>query len=361
MSSNVNEVVCSSCGHKHIFEKKRWRDLIQCKKCGAEIIINRSKPKAVGLVPEINVDQASEDVVLPPQVSAASPSQTNPAPPATQPAAPVLPPGVSQSPKPVLPPTQTQPGNPIPQISTSPGGIQTSTATQLSKQRKGGNLANLIILAAILMLVVGGLGVAYLFVGNKLFETANKPAEKKVLQGKGKPSKEDKKNWTTAKKQAAKLGHSRVEIEKVIFSPVRGKDASNVVQTSGDTSYLHVYVKVKNNGADGSPYLSWYGNLFEDGVYRAELYDQDDNEFEMMVFEDITAVSGHVAEKEMAEKETLKDVIIFELPEGIEITDVEELYCRLPGQAVNVRGEFKFKIPSSMIIDGSSAGGNFNE
>ena len=60
----------------------------------------------------------------------------------------------------------------------------------------------------------------------------------------------------------------------------------------------------------------------------------------------------------MKKKEEIEDVIIFELPEGINIGDVDELYCRLPGQAVGRRGELKFKIPKSMIKDSSGLGGN---
>ena len=371
MDSSVNEVICTNCGAPYLFEKKRWRDTIKCTKCNAELTLDSTSSTANTEpvdAPVIQSGNPAQDFAFPPQSSDNVSSNLPPTAGGSAPTSAMLPPGssppnaasqTSARTTAAMPPTASPQnvGTP-PSLDAAPVAIRSGTTTQAAYQLKSGGAATLSISALILLLVVGGLGAAYIAVGDKLWQRP-KTEDVVVKQQKGIPSVDEKKSWPSADKNAAKFGKIRVKIKQVIFAPVRGKDGSNVVQTSGETSYLHIHLEIRNMGPEGSPYLSWYGNLFEDGMYRAEVYDQDDREFDMMVFEDITAIAGHTASRSMGHKDIFGDVIIFEIPADTSLSDIKELYCRLPGQAFSVNGSMKFKIPASMIKDGSNVGPAF--
>lgn len=400
----MNEINCPNCGAPFIFAETRWKQVAKCSNCNLPLtldahgidpadentIVNTDSPTiAPELPPSASVDGSTnisklsnfsitehpddaptivDNLQLPPSAESLAPTvvsntaptiQTDEFAPTIQ-AEGINPPGANSPTEfdETLDGSQTYPAQP--NIVTEPTAILKPTATELAYQRKSFNPATLIIGLIILMAIPMGLLGAYVLVGDDLFGSAD--VEKKVAkQGRGKDANADRAKWPTAYKNALKLGKFQIQVKEVDFAPVRGRDASNVVQTSGETAYVHVRLEIRNTGADGHEYLSWYGNIFENGKYRAELFDQDNSELEMMVFEDVKGIAGHTSGATLDRKEIIEDVIIFELNESQEIADIDTLYCRLPGQALGISGEIKFKIPKSMIKDSSNISTEFGQ
>ncbi len=155
-----------------------------------------------------------------------------------------------------------------------------------------------------------------------------------------------------APRKTLRLHNTMVRVTRVEVGEVRGRDEKNQVITSEGKVFLHVYLHIQNVGTLPLEYHSWYGNAFDDaGTARvAELHDDAGHSFDMMLFSDTRSIRGHVAQTTLAPKQSTQDVLIFRLPEGVPLSDVNWLSLRLPALAHGDAGSYRFRIPGSMIV-----------
>jgi hypothetical protein len=155
-----------------------------------------------------------------------------------------------------------------------------------------------------------------------------------------------------ATRKTLRLHNTMVRVTRVEVGEVRGRDEKNQVITSEGKTFLHVYLHIQNVGSLPLEYHSWYGNAFEEAgtAQVAELRDDAGHAFDMMLFSDTRSIRGHVTQATLAPKQSMQDVLIFRLPEGDPLSNVNWLSLRLPALAHGDAGNYRFRIPRSMIV-----------
>lgn len=158
--------------------------------------------------------------------------------------------------------------------------------------------------------------------------------------------------WIDAATKSARVDAIRVKIERVAIMPVRGRDAQQRIQSSGDTQYLHLFLKVTSERPEEVTYQSWYGNAFEENDSRtvAELSDDAQGKYPMMIFDDVESVQGHTKSARLSMRDSITDVIIFELPASFDVDKIESWKISLPLQALGQSDILRFEIPVSMLV-----------
>lgn len=357
MSTPIKEIVCPNCGKPYIYEARRWKDEVICGNCNAVITVDDSTnmlPPVAGNASGVANPAAthsqpgySASAPLPPHLMNAGMAVDPQAPVGAQAALPAN----------VLPPTADAPSanfapaaNVLPPtaMGTPPVARNTPTALDRLASRRGSNLNGII---AAVLIVVGLLVVAAFAIGTGSV-IMNQPVKGTTeKQGPGEKVNGKEIHWALAPKEASKVQQMQIRIPLVQFGEIRGKDATRQVLTSSGSSYLQIFVELRNRGASGTPYVSWYGNEFQDGDQNriAKLVDQDGAQLDMMIFEDVAMVQGHTARAMLNENERMEDVLIFELPEGRDLDSIKSLYLSLPAQAFDANGTAHFEIPRSII------------
>ena len=157
--------------------------------------------------------------------------------------------------------------------------------------------------------------------------------------------------WSDATRVELRMNHLLVRVSSVERGEVRGKDASNRVIVSETDNYLLIYLRITNAGAADVLYRSWYGRAFDDqGTPRiAQLSDNTQRKYEMMVFSGVKSIKGHIREARLKPQERIEDVVVFALPEDLDRARIEYFRLELPAAACGGSGFGRFEIPSAMI------------
>ncbi|MEE2641151.1 MAG: hypothetical protein VX768_11035, partial [Planctomycetota bacterium] len=74
--------------------------------------------------------------------------------------------------------------------------------------------------------------------------------------------------------------------------------------------------------------------------------------------EDVKGLFGHTPKATLEKNQRLQDCMIFEIPAGKTITDIQELRLTLPMECFGNSGDIHFSIPQEMISLVTDDGGN---
>lgn len=333
------QVQCHHCGTTHQVDPSHAGATVTCTACGNSFV-----------VPAAPTAQAAP---------LATPAQGHAAPmarPAMHPAA--QPAQHAASP---VPPHLTQPGAatpsaPAPQIATSDSTSADSVEDEMDLADGPDWIRRLTTALFWLLLVVAVAAVCYAgFQYLPGLLDSSKTAKKKEPPPPPPPRKTTP--WTDASKKnlVQRLNGVKVQVTRVEFDEVLAKDVSNTVQRG--SAFLQVFVRVENTTDREIDYLSWYGNMFRFAGRKtvATLVDSDNRKYQMMTFEDVVAIKGHVPEATLKtrnkgrDKKYVEDVLIFDIPANVVPEQVDSFRLDLPAAAVKLNGRFRFQIPGSMI------------
>lgn len=169
--------------------------------------------------------------------------------------------------------------------------------------------------------------------------------------------------WIDASRSTARKSNVKVRVERIEFGEVRARNEQREVQTSQDDSFFQIFLSIESQRLNPIEYTSWYGNEFvvNGKPIVAQLSDPDGNSFPMLVFKDAFDIHGHTPNATLREKQEIRDTIVFEIPEDIDIGTVGAFRLSLPAASFGEPGVIRFEIPESMIRDAQGGGGLLND
>jgi hypothetical protein len=80
------------------------------------------------------------------------------------------------------------------------------------------------------------------------------------------------------------------------------------------------------------------------------LYDANDAELTPHVFADVKDLEGHTPRKTLEPRDSLRDALYFDLPEGKSVDDLGELRLVIPHDSKTGNARYGFRIPNEMIV-----------
>lgn len=247
------------------------------------------------------------------------------------------------------------------------GGIQLQVDENDSPHRRrakgGGFSATWLVIGATGLIAIGAIVIAIVYMQRGPFQIAAREADDLPT------NRSDDDNgaageirWTDASRYSARISSVKVKVERIEFGEVRARNEQREVQTSQDDSFFQLYLVVENQRRLPVDYTSWYGNEFEvDGkTLVAQLSDLEGNVFPMLVFRDAFDIHGHTPNASLNEKIEIRDTIVFEIPEEVDIAKVSAFRLTLPAAAFGELGSLHFEIPEAMIKKAQSGSGLLN-
>lgn len=158
--------------------------------------------------------------------------------------------------------------------------------------------------------------------------------------------------WSDVSKNASQtIGGVAVKVVQVSVGKARARDESNRVVFTGN-DYLRIGIEVESFKEAPFEYVSWYGRQIEqfDGPDRVRLYDAEDNELSPHVFADVRSLEGHTPRKTLESRDSVRDVLFFDLPEGKTVDDLGDLRLTIPHDSQKGNAKYGFAIPNAMIV-----------
>ncbi|HEV7281515.1 MAG TPA: hypothetical protein VGN57_15040 [Pirellulaceae bacterium] len=158
--------------------------------------------------------------------------------------------------------------------------------------------------------------------------------------------------WSDVSKNAMQtIGGVGVKVVQPSVGKARARDAGNRVVLTGN-DYLRIGIEVESFKKGTYEYVSWYGREIEqfDGPDRVRLYDASDAELTPHVFADVKDLEGHTPRKTLESRDSLRDALYFDLPEGKSVEDLGDLRLVIPYDSKTGNARYGFKIPNGMIV-----------
>ncbi|MFW6170361.1 MAG: hypothetical protein ACODAD_07720, partial [Planctomycetota bacterium] len=115
---------------------------------------------------------------------------------------------------------------------------------------------------------------------------------------------------------------------------------------------LGITIEVRNQGTRPQGFKNWYGHAFETdqgSSVVAELTDNQNRAYSLLKFDDVRRIEGQSSTDSIAPKETVRDTVVFMIPEAVNCARIKYFRLTLPGAAVGISESFRFQIPSSMV------------
>jgi len=250
---------------------------------------------------------------------------------------------------PVTPPTHAE------RLSESTEVSETTEAVE-SPRRGRGLIWELAFLLTFLSLIVGGLTVAISVLQRRkqdklAAEAAALAAEELVEELKAEEELFDKPHWSDASRFTLQKEAMKVRVREVVWGPVMTRDTSRRVIADDQTEFLCVYLSLRNSRDEVRFYRSWYGGKFNISgeAKTVNLTDNADRAYPLHRFTAVTSIQGHVPAAELRRPEEVRDLIVFNIPEGLDRNSVEWLHLELPAAAYGGEGFLRFEIPVAMI------------
>lgn len=291
-----------------------------------------------------------------------------PGPPPAQVAAGPLPPHVRSAP-PVKQATVVPPpiphGRPPPIPTASPPASGKAAAAGEADDapppkihRRRGMWYELVLFGGLFCIVVGGLGFAsYLMLqrGDVAVSPEHKDRDVVVQAEEDAPSKLAD-LWADGSRRSLRKNGMKVRLEEVEYFPIYGYDENRRLIRLGDKPYLKIIFNVTNQWARSQRYTPWYGNTFEvEGrTTGAMLWDDQGREYAVQIFTDVPSLQGQQFECYLEKNQELNDLLIFDVPEGVDLLQVKSWRLQLPASAVGQVGAYRFEIPVGMLKFGRS-------
>ena len=171
-----------------------------------------------------------------------------------------------------------------------------------------------------------------------------KPSNSVRLRDDSERSTQQEPPWNDARQPLA-LGDAQFSIVAVQIGKVPVKTMFGDESESED-ELLTVWYEVKNTSERKKiDYRGWMQDFPSFTSDRPELTDDSENRYRRSSFGASTRVVGAEDSASIYPGKTLKSAIVFELP----VDGAKYLRLQLPGDSVGEEGEFRFKIPASMI------------
>lgn len=162
--------------------------------------------------------------------------------------------------------------------------------------------------------------------------------------GKGEGRVLDDSEWTDASNAAIQREDVWVKVSSARLERVGLESQGR--RLLSDQRYLVIRVQLANNGVERViEYKSWRGYQSASGNARVVLQDSAGRTIASAGFPADTHLVGAVREARIFPDKSLDDLLVFQPPVG----DYQHLDLILPGQAVGVQGDFRFRIPRSMV------------
>jgi hypothetical protein len=138
-----------------------------------------------------------------------------------------------------------------------------------------------------------------------------------------------------------------VDVDYVEYGEVRAKDASRRVVVSDAKDYLQIFLTITNRASQPIRYSSWYGSTFDSGGsgVSASLVDDQGRSYEMRNFRSVSGVRGHTDRADLKHRESVSDVVIFEIPSTLNRREIRYFRLELPAEAYGRSGVYRFQIP----------------
>jgi len=158
--------------------------------------------------------------------------------------------------------------------------------------------------------------------------------------------------WSDASRSiVVSMNDVAVGVDYVGYGGVRAKNELNEVIFSDDTNYLQIYVDVKNHGPTLRNYTSWYGQSFmtTNGEVAATLVDDQGRQYEMTRFTNVNSVKGHTPRASLANGDSVKDVVIFVIPDSVDRRSIGYFHLELPAACYGDEGVYRFEISPAYI------------
>ncbi len=150
--------------------------------------------------------------------------------------------------------------------------------------------------------------------------------------------------WTNAAEKAIRIGQVKVKVVRAEWGTARGKDENNAVIETPD-EYLQVSLRVENQKSSGIVYRSWYTQ----GSDRVHLRDDRGKSYSLVRFADVKKVRWHVDEEPLESRESIDDILIFQVPG--DRASIKHFELELSPEATGTDWGYRFLLPRSMIQD----------
>lgn len=253
--------------------------------------------------------------------------------------------------------TVTRPVDPVP-APVAAGGAP--NASRRPRRARRSNMGGWILLA-VLLVGAGAAGAALVWhraetaqqgtsevaSGDNLNAAAADQTSARPATSPG-PSPPAATTWADAETQALRLGGYEVRIRHGEWGPLLGRDASNAVITA-DEEALQIVLRVRNVSSAARGYRSWYAEESATGDEPMVLLaDSQGVYYPLALYEDVR-LRGHTPEETLERGQSLEDVLVFAVPDEVDVTQVDYLRLQLAGTRQGEAGTLRFEIPVSMI------------
>lgn len=238
-------------------------------------------------------------------------------------------------------------GSPVPVVQA--GGVQ-----DLPRGSSGGNRAIVFVVSGLACLALAAALLAVLFVRLARDKTPGDGTAGETSVVYLTPRGSHAASWADASRGiVVSINDVAVRVDYAGYGAVRAKNEQNEVIVSDQSNYLQIYLDIKNHGPSLRNYTSWYGQSFltPDGEVAATVVDDQGRQYEMTRFTHVHSVKGHTPEAMLADKDSVKDVVIFEIPEGVNRAAIHYFQLELPAACYGGRGVYRFEIPAGFIQD----------
>jgi len=149
--------------------------------------------------------------------------------------------------------------------------------------------------------------------------------------------------------EAAALGDMSIHIKALGFSPVNLRDNDNRFQVPTDERYMWFHLHIQNTSRTRKyDYSTWGGSptgILDLGNGVATLKDDCGNSYATITFRRNVQLVGRTSRATLYPGSSIEDLLVFEAP----VAAAKSFLLRLPGEALEQKGDVRFSIPHSAI------------
>lgn len=323
---------------------------LACPHCGTFQLIPQTATReihCVGCQKPLRTAASQSQVAgpLPPHVRSAPPVAPA-APPPVAFVVPPPPPPVAHAPR-----LTTQP--PVPSPAKPKNGSREEEAAENLPRKSRGQWYEVLLFGGLFLGVLSGVAiVGYMLVRRPIpVPTAADKDRNVEVATESKETNPLELMWTDASQRALRKNGMKVRIEALEYFPIYGYDEQRRLIRLSDQPYLVVRLNVTNQWPKSQKYVPWYGNTFdvEGRTTGAMLWDDRGNEYAVQIFEDVPSIQGQQFERHLEKGQEVNDLIVFEVPAGVDLRELKSWRLQLPSAAVGQIGAYRFELPRTML------------
>ena len=220
-----------------------------------------------------------------------------------------------------------------------------------------GTWLELILFILMATVVVGGIGLAWLYwKGKDALVALQEPEPEPEAKAQAQPEEieeiaaDSPPRWSDASAVSLLCRGVKLRIDHAEFAEILAKDDEHHVLPTDGQKYLAVYLTVKNLGKEPVEYHSWYthGGRTPPKL-QPTLTDGAGHTFPLKKFTGVAQIKGHTPQAKLAHNDEINDTIIFRVPDEVPRDEVQFLRLQLSAAAHGGDGTYRFEIPRSMV------------